>query len=174
MKRLAEFSLPIQGLTVGFYVYEFQIDAEFFSHFDASPVKIGDVQVQMNLDRLTDMLVFDFEISGIVRTECDRCLAEIDLPIESEEQLIVKFSEEWATKTDDDLTYIHPEASEFNVAEYIYEYIILAMPMMRVLEDCEEELPPPCDFEMLKRIQKSEETPMDNPFRDILGNFQEN
>ncbi len=173
MKRLVEFTLPIQGLKNGVHEYDFHIERTFFAEFEASPVSEGEVDVHMTLDRHSDMLVFDFELSGTVRTECDRCLAEIDLPIESETQLVVKFSEE-KEDLDDELVFIHPETSELNVAEYIYEYIVLAMPIIRSVEGCEEEENPPCDFGMLARISTAENQPRENPFLDALGGFKEN
>ena len=94
MKRLVEFTLPIKGLKNGVHEYEFHIERTFFSEFEASPITEGGVDVHMVLDRHSDMLVFEFEIEGTVRAECDRCLAEIDLPIESFPQLLVKFSED--------------------------------------------------------------------------------
>jgi uncharacterized metal-binding protein YceD (DUF177 family) len=174
MKRLAEFSLPIQGLKVGFHVFEFQIDEKFFAEFEDSSVQNGDINVTVNLDRHPEMLVFDFEISGTVRTECDRCLAEIDLPIESENRLIVKFSENPTPTDDDELVFIHPETGEYNLGNYIYESIVLAIPMIRVIEDCEEEEQPNCDFEMLKRLKSAENNDSDRPFKDILKGFKEN
>lgn len=173
MKRLVEFTLPIQGLKNGVHEYDFKIDSSFFAEFEASPIADGDLDVHMVLDRHSDMLIFEFDISGTVRTECDRCLAEIDLPVESSDQLIVKFSED-TDETDDELVFIHPETGEFNVAEYIYEYIVLAMPIIKVIEDCEEGPDAPCDFEMLDRINAAKNQPAPNPFLDALGDFKEN
>ncbi len=173
MKRLVEFTLPIKGLKIGVHEYDFHIGRSFFSEFEASPVADGDVDVHVTLDRRSDMLVFDFDIEGTVKTECDRCLAEIDLPIEGSEQLIFKFSEQ-ASEPDDDLVFIHPETSELNLSNYVYEFVVLSIPMVRTIEDCEDEPDAPCDFSMLERIAGARGEGVGNPFRDALGDFQEN
>ena len=64
MKRLVEFTLPIQGLKNGVHEYDFQIDRTFFAEFEGSPISVGEVDVHMVLDRNSDMLVFEFELSG--------------------------------------------------------------------------------------------------------------
>ena len=174
MKPLTEFTLPIIGLKMGLSEFDFSIGSSFFSQFEASPLKNGDVDVHLTLDKHSDMLVLDFEISGLVETVCDRCLAPIDLPIDDERQLIVKYSEEKVVDEDDEIVFLHPDLSDWNIAKYVYEFVILAIPMIQVIEDCETQTDPPCDFELLKRISPDDTEPTTNPFLDAFTGFQNN
>jgi uncharacterized metal-binding protein YceD (DUF177 family) len=173
MNPLKEFSIPIKGLKQEHYEFDFQLDKSFFACFDDSPVTDSDISVYLDLDKRTSMMELFFDIQGTVKTECDRCLASIDLPISCEDHLVVKYSEEPQEDTDE-IVFIHPDASEFNVAQYIYEYICLAVPFTKVY-DCENDETPPCDNEMLNKINGiSNQEPQAEEDTQSLGNLLKN
>ena len=87
------YSLPIQGLKNGIHRYKYTIDKKFLSHFEGSPAEEGEVDFEVQLDKRSDMMLFDFSISGYVGAVCDRCTANIHLPLYDERHLIVKFGE---------------------------------------------------------------------------------
>ena len=170
MQRLVEFSIPLSGIKNGRHEYKFQVGSEFFSHFKDSPVKNGDLEVLVELDKRIDMLVVDFEIDGRVSTECDRCLASIGLPISGNYQLLVKFDE--SEKSEDvDFITISPDTQSFDLAPFAYEFIVLSIPMIKVY-DCEDDDPRPCDDDMLDKLDEAEDlgddTPPENPIWDEL------
>lgn len=170
MNTLLPFSIPVKGLRPGVHQFEFQIDHRFFAAFEASPVSDGQVTVRLLFDKRPGLYVLEFDLEGTVKTECDRCLAMIDLPIADQQRLLVKFSEEEAEEAD--VIYISPEATELNVAQFIYEFIILAMPMVKVY-DCENDENARCNQEMLRFLegeQKDQDAP--NPIWDALKDFQ--
>ncbi len=150
MDGLVEYSIPVQGLGNGVHRFQFEVDEAFFRHFPVSPVEAGTVSVALDFDKRPDMYVLEFEFEGTVKAECDRCLAEIDLPVAGRERLLVKFSQE-AEPEEADVIYISPEAQRLNVAKYIYEYIVLAMPMIKVY-DCENDENRVCNEEMLEYL----------------------
>jgi uncharacterized protein len=151
--NLTAFSIPIKGLKQDFYSFDFQLDKSFFDAFENSMIPDGNIKVKMEMERKTSHLKLDFEFEGTIKTECDRCLVEIDLPIEGQHFMIVKFSEE-TQEDEDEIIYIHPEAHELRVAHYIYEYVNLAVPIRKTY-DCEAEETPPCDTSMLAYITSS-------------------
>lgn len=152
MNPLLPFTIPVRGLRTGITEYDFAIDETFFAAFEASPIERGDVDVHLNFDKSPRMWVLDFAVSGTVRTECDRCLAPIDLPIEDRQQLIVKLSEEPDPDEDADVVFVDPDTPRFNVAQYVYEFIVLAMPLIKTY-DCRSEPNPPCDEDLLARLE---------------------
>ena len=172
MNAFRQFSIPIKGLSIGLTEFNFQIDNQFFESFEDSPIKEGKFEVKVILDKRADMMIFTFDFNGSFKTDCDRCLANIDLPIVNEEDLIVKYSDE--AEEDAEVVYIVREAPDFNVAKYIYEYICLSMPVTNVY-DCEEEEENVCDLKMLDYLDKSEEEVEEddtqNPFLDALKDF---
>ena len=94
MDAFVAYALPIQGLKTGVHHFKFEVDSAFFAQFEDSPVQEGKVLFELELDRRPDMMLLDFTLEGFIKAECDRCTAQIDLPLEDERQLIVKFGEE--------------------------------------------------------------------------------
>ncbi len=100
-------------------------------------------------------------------------MANIQLPINDQQQLIVKYSLE--EKEEAEVIYLYHETSELNVARFIYEYICLAMPMIKVY-DCENEDPSICNEEVFKYLDQEpekEEKP-NNPIWDQLNELKDN
>jgi uncharacterized metal-binding protein YceD (DUF177 family) len=170
MDALEHFTIPVSGLHNGPHEYDFNIDRAFFQCFPESPIKDGQLAVHFIFDKRPDMYTMTFEIDGRVRTTCDRCLEEFDLPIADEQMLVVKFDEkEWE---DADIVYILKGTERLNVARYIYEFVNLAVPMTTTHDEAGED----CNPEMLKFLQESEgeDTPKSNPspIWDALRGFQ--
>lgn len=171
MKSLLPFSIPVKGLRPGVHEFDFQIDRRFFEAFESSPINDGQVSVRLLFEKRPGLYVLSFHLEGTVKTECDRCLALIDLPIGAEQRLLVKFSEENEAE-EADVVYINPEDSHLNVAQFIYEYIILAVPMIKAY-DCENDENPKCDWEMLKYLDgENQNQDASNPIWDALKDFQ--
>ena len=170
MDTLLHFQIPVRGIGDGTHDFSFEIDDAFFRAFDASPVAGGDLTATLTFDKRPGLFVLDFAFAGTVRTDCDRCLAPIDLPIEGEQRLYVKLShgQETPDEEDADIVVLPPDTDRVNVARYLYEYIILAIPLIKVY-DCREEQPYPCNEEMLAYLQagavkaKSESDETDTP-----------
>jgi len=155
MDALDHYTIPVSGLGDGLHEYDFNIGKEFFQHFEGSLVEDADVAVHFIFDKQPDHYIITFDLEGTVKTVCDRCLEEFDLPIEDEQSLLVKFDEtEWE---DADVIYILRGTPKLNVARYIYEFINLAVPMAKTHDDAGES----CDPEMLKYIEPEPEDEQD-------------
>lgn len=175
-KALTPYVLPIKGLSTGTHTYSFQVDETFFRAFEASPVEYANVEVALVLDKKPRILVLDFDLAGTVQTECDRCLTTIQLPISGQHQLIVKYGEATNDSEDEDVVYISPDLSSWSVAQFVYEYILLALPLIKVY-DCENDTPPPCDEQMLDKLEGAEDeqdNQPSNPFRDAFKDWNTN
>lgn len=155
MNAFAPYSIPIMGLKADLYHYRFSLDNDFFALFEASLVEEGKIDFEVHLDKRADMIVIDFEMQGTVRAECDRCTAMIDLPLQDVRQLIVKYGEAEGEE-EDEVVFIHRETSDFNLAQYLYEFTILALPI-RNIYDCQNGPTPPCNREVLAFLEKESE-----------------
>lgn len=167
MAAFGAYSLPIQGLKVGIHHFKYELDHAFFRHFEDSPVENGLMRVRLQLDKRSDMMLFDFVLEGHVDATCDRCTAAIQLPLEYERQLVVKYGEQEGD-TEDEVVFISREASEFNVAKYLYEFTVLALPITNTY-DCQSEPHPPCNFDVLKYLApESDENQASGSVWDVL------
>ncbi len=152
MKSLNHFSIPIQGLKDGMHQFDFQVDKAFFAHFENSQIADGNFNVKLYFDKRPDMYVMTFSYEGTVQTACDRCLADINLPLKGDNQLMVKFAE--TPSEEAEIIYVQRGLNELNVAKYVYEFIALAVPILKVY-DCENDESPPCNEDMLGYLDKN-------------------
>ena len=185
MEPLIEFSLPVRGMRAGVHHYDFQVNAAFFKHFEHSLVEHGgEFEVKVDIDKRVDLMTCSIQFEGSMATTCDRCLADIHLPVSGFGDMIFKFVEGAdgeEDENDESVVYISPYASKLNLAGYIHEFISLAVPISRVY-DCEFDDPRPCDTEMLAFLengghnsanrQDDDDDNDDNPFRDALKNLK--
>lgn len=176
MRSNKDFSIAFKGLKIGMHQFDFEITNQFFEDFEHSPVKAGKLNVELDFYKRLDHFQLDFDIEGTINTSCDRCTAMIDLPIYKSASYIVKFDD--VMDDDDQVVYIKVNAQLLNVAEMIYELVVLGMPMIKVY-DCEDDDPRPCNMNVLDVLnQKQTESDDDkkNPLWDQLSelNFNDN
>ncbi len=118
------------GLPVGIHEYEFEIDDKFFKNIENSEIERAHIRVDATLTKQNNLLGMHFHIHGTVAIECDRCLKGFDLPIETSEDLVIKYGD--PKESNDEILVIPEGDTEFDVAHYLYEYIALALPARRV------------------------------------------
>lgn len=173
MGVFSAFSLPIQGLKVGNHHFQYTLDAAFFQLFEASPVDESEIRVSVDLDKRFDMMVLDFELEGWFQTVCDRCSADIRMPMENTQTLFVKYGEASETE-EDEVVFIHREAPELNLARYLYEFVVLSLPISNTY-DCENDAPRPCNMDVLNLLNQTndddDDTPGDSPW-DALKDWK--
>jgi uncharacterized metal-binding protein YceD (DUF177 family) len=168
MKIMNAFIIPIKGMGVGLHQYDFNVDGTFFESREESPVSACLLDIQVAADRRESMILLQFKIEGEVFCGCDRCLADIKLPISGDYALIVKFDPEEIIN-EDEVLILHPDAPELDLSDVLYEFICLSVPMVKTY-DCENDENPPCDEKVISLLEKTEnETPI-NPLWDDLKN----
>ncbi|MCE3280761.1 MAG: hypothetical protein K0S44_2952 [Bacteroidetes bacterium] len=99
------------------------------------------------------MMSLEFKISGTVKVPCDLCTEEFDMPITGDYKLIVKVGGSDTANEDDDIIMIAANEHELDLAQYIYEYIVLSLPIKRVHPD-DEDGNSTCDPEMIEKVKK--------------------
>jgi uncharacterized protein len=151
LKSLRNYSIPFTGLKLGKHQFEYIITDAFFDEFEYSLVKKANLVCQVEMEKQETMLILDFNISGTIDANCDRCLAQYPQPVDIHEQQIAKFSEE-AIDEDDEIIVLTKNDHEVNLAGLIYEYINVALPFITVCND--EGNTPYCDKEMLENLNK--------------------
>jgi uncharacterized metal-binding protein YceD (DUF177 family) len=102
---------------------------------------------------------------------CDRCTDYFDLPIEGNEQLVVKFGSDMVEESDQ-IVVIPATDGEINVAHFIYEYISIFIPIKRVHPENKRGTTA-CNKEMIKRLEelKNKEKKETDPRWDALKNL---
>ena len=145
MRPKVDTIVQFSGLKTGRYEYSYVLDKTFFEGFENEELREGKVDFEVVLERRERMLMFIFTFRGILKTTCDRCLGEMEVPVEGEEHLCVKFSDT-ETSEDENVVYLPESAYQIDLAQWMYEYVAVRLPMQKVHPEGE------CDPEMLKFI----------------------
>ncbi|MEM1327051.1 MAG: DUF177 domain-containing protein [Bacteroidota bacterium] len=136
---MIEYIIPIASLKQGLYEYDFEVTDGFFQHFEDSLLQKGTLKVRLELEKRSGLIELQFDIQGSVITTCDRCLEEMAFPIDENQHMVVKYSDE--LEDDLEVSYIPFGTEMMDVSKFIYEYIHLAIPMAKTHEDIGEDCP---------------------------------
>ncbi|MBL0072733.1 MAG: DUF177 domain-containing protein [Bacteroidetes bacterium] len=162
MDRLNKYSIPFAGLAKGSHQYEFDIDDKFFESFENSVIKKARVHIDLDFNKSETVLTLTFRMVGSLHMNCDRCLEDFDMPVDTTVVMLVKFGEPGVGETDDIIVISHSD-SHLNIAQHIYDYLSLQVPM-RVVHPDDESGNPTCDPEFIAKLNEiKEESPEDGP-----------
>ncbi|WP_242083457.1 YceD family protein [Aestuariivivens sediminis] len=150
MKSLSEFTIPFVGLKNGTHLFEYKIDKAFFEHFEYEDFNDVNIKVNVILNKKTTLLELHFEVSGNVNINCDVTNEPYDQDINTSFDLVVKFGNEFDDEHIDILIIPHGEY-EINIQQYIYELIVLAVPIKRIHPGVKDGT---LDSDILKKLEE--------------------
>lgn len=138
-------TIQFSGLKSGKYKFEYVLDSSFFEGFENEELREGTVVFAVILEKSERHLMINFSFKGTILSTCDRCLGELEIPVEGEQTLCVKFSDTEFSE-DEDVVFLPEDAYQIDLAQWMYEYVVISLPMVKVHPEGE------CDAEMLKFI----------------------
>ena len=150
MKNLKQFVIQFESLKIGNHDFHFEIDQAFFEELGSEEISKGNFQVDLDFEKMSTMLVLNFKIKGSVLLSCDRCLEDFNYQLETTQRLYVKFGEE-SYEESDDVYILASNKAEIDLSQFIFEYILLAIPQRRVHDEKD------CDPEIVKLLNKNQE-----------------
>ena len=170
-----QYVIQFGGLSVGTHEFEMELGKKFFEELQHEELLGGKVEVSIEVVKQNNVLTLNFHLQGNVEIICDRCAKQVPLPIDISEKLVVKNGD--TSESTDEIAVLPPGESEIDVSHYLYEFIMLALPIKRV--PCEEDENVACDFEALEKLEKieTEEEKQDeelNPIWEKLKNIKVN
>jgi len=125
------------------------LDDKFFEKFENSEVKTGSINAKVLLTKQTTLMILNFTVKGTVELLCDRCLDQFNQKINNEGKLFVKFGLE-EEELSDEIIVVSFEDHQLNVAQFLYELVILGLPIKRVHPNKKGKNT--CDPEMIKKL----------------------
>ncbi|MFI8377763.1 YceD family protein [Leeuwenhoekiella sp. NPDC079379] len=131
MKHLKTYTIPFVGLKQGEHDFEYSIDDKFFEHFEYDDFNSIDIDLKVRLNKMSTLMEFYFDAQGSINVNCDITNEPYDQPIDAAYKLVVKFGQDYNDEVEDILILPYGEY-EVNIAHYIYELIVLAMPAKRI------------------------------------------
>jgi len=147
MDKLKNYDVSFSGLKNGKHNFRFEIDKTFFQLFDTEQEFTNpEILAEVQMDKHSTFLEFSIKTSGDVELVCDITNQNFRHPIENEVNVLVKFGEEY-DDSDEDVITIPMHDHSFNVAQLIYEDVVLSIPMKKISPDVSEE-----DLEILDQF----------------------
>ena len=134
---MEEYVVRLSGLEDGTHEFEFTLDDSFFAAFDYDEIKSGAVESLVSLIKKPGVLTLDIHLKGMVSLVCDRCLEEYQQPVEKQEQLYLKYGDH-AEELEDNVVMIPGETHEIGVAQYLFEFTVLSLPLKKVHPERED------------------------------------
>ena len=131
MKPLKAYDIQFVGLKLGKHIYDYEINQTFFEYFEFDEFNTTNVNLNIRLEKKTTLLELNFFGNGSVNINCDVSNEPYDQPINFNFNLVVKFGQEYNNENDSILIIPHG-SYEINIAQYIYELIVLSIPQKRI------------------------------------------
>lgn len=158
MKTKCKYTVAFTGLQNGVHSFIYNLDNDFFAKRAFSPINKGNIDVELEFDKKERFFVLNFRYTGFVHLLCDRCAQNVVLPINNAASLLVKISDEEVTDiADDEVMYIQPNDIEVDFSQFIYENIIVDIPLYKT---CEDDISgrKTCDENVLSILENEEQT----------------
>jgi len=131
MKDLKKFNIQFVGLKEGTHLFEYEIDNTFFEAFNFDEFQSSSIKITLDFVKKSTLFNLTFSANGAVEIPCDLTSELYHQNIQSVLPLVVKFGPEF-NDDNEEILILPREAFEFNVAQFIYELIVLSVPNKRV------------------------------------------
>ncbi|WP_339700479.1 DUF177 domain-containing protein [Algoriphagus aquimarinus] len=140
MKFWRTFDIEVIKFLEGIHEIDFEIGDSFFQQFeDNELVKKGNLIVRIKMKVGANLIEMNFHIVGKVTLTCDRSLESFEEPLDFHEKMIFKYGSE-EKEIDENMSMITRDTPNVNVAQLIYEFILLALPAKKIHPDYRNEM----------------------------------
>ncbi|MDR0798735.1 MAG: DUF177 domain-containing protein [Dysgonamonadaceae bacterium] len=147
MGKFDVYRVDLKGMHTDVLKQEYLLDNQYFANIGSEDLQRGKVHASATITRTADVFKFDFHIYGTVVIPCDRCLDDMDFPVDITPHLIVKFGKDYSEESDE--IVVIPEAEGMiNLAWFLYEFIALAIPIKHV------HAPGKCNRQMSSKLKQ--------------------
>lgn len=139
-----QYFIPLSEKQTGVLSYNFKLGDSFFEELEDAEIKKGDLVADIECEKVSSSFHLHFNIEGSVLIPCDRCLDDMEQPISTEGEFIVRFGE--GNDTNENVVYIPENEQGIDISWNIYEFIALNVPMRHIHPEGM------CNQEMAKRL----------------------
>ena len=140
--------LSISSLPFGKQDFNYHLDGRFFNEIETSEVRSGSVDVALQVDHTQEGIYeLDFVCKGVLTVECDRCLDDMDLPVDTSYHLTVKMGDTLDDSADA-VMVIPSSWRTLDLAPIMRDTVLLTIPMMHA------HAPGECNIEMLGHLEE--------------------
>jgi uncharacterized metal-binding protein YceD (DUF177 family) len=132
--------------------FEFLLDDSFFAFHEEADWQGGDILAEIEMIKKPDMVTLHFRLKGSVKVICDRCLEDYEQEVDTNETLYLKYGNE-PGEMEENIVIISPEQHQVDVTHYLFEFILLSLPVRKVHPD-KSSGAPGCDPNMIEKLER--------------------
>src|ERR1700712_23094 len=179
MGNRREFEIAFVGLKPGVHEFRYEVDNRFFANYSQADFTDCQASIILKLEKNTSFMMLKFEVGGSVNVICDRCGNTLAMYLWDEFNMVIKPVENPdemnESEEDPDIFYISRTESHLHVADWIYEFVSLSIPMQRMCDE-QEIGGPQCNKEILAMLKKMRSGTIENnrPLQKGLEKFKKN
>ena len=144
MFDIEPFKIDLRAVNQEVEHFEFTLTDEYFEAIKAPDIHKGNLSVELTLRKMAGSFMLSFHIVGTVVVQCDRCLDELNQPIETDERLVVRLGTEYSDE--DDQVTVPEDEGIIDTSWFIYEFIDLSIPIQHV------HAPGKCNHAMMRAL----------------------
>ncbi|MDD7319133.1 MAG: DUF177 domain-containing protein [Prevotella sp.] len=130
MNGLESLRIDLKSLQEGVNVFETDLDGAFFEALGGQEVSGGRLHVSLSIRKASGFFDLTSRISGFVSVACDLCLDEMEMPVDTENHIVVKYGSEEAAE--DDVVTVAEDEGILDMSWLVYEFVTLAIPIRHV------------------------------------------
>ncbi|MDR0794099.1 MAG: DUF177 domain-containing protein [Chitinophagaceae bacterium] len=150
------FDIAFVGLKPGIHTFEYSINDKFFEPYGKQDFSNCEAKIILTLEKNNSFMFLKFDIDGKVDSFCDRCGNRIPVQLWDEFNIVVKMIDNPDAmneqEDDPDVYYISHTESHLHIADWIYEFVNLSIPLQK---QCGEEGGTSlCNQEVLDKLQQ--------------------
>ena len=157
--------LKIKTLPFGTHAVECHLDESFFNTDEQIEVRRASVDATMTVTRKSENTYrLEIACNGTVTTACDRCLDDLDLPVEETYCLNVEQMGTELDDSNDELLIVPEDWRELDTAPLVRDTVLLAIPMTHCHEnedDCNADMLNALDSHRVEAIPDGDDRPQD-------------
>lgn len=146
MGKFDQYKIQLKDFGNTEQVFDYLLDNEYFAKINSPEVQQGTLNAIVKVVKKNTLYNLLISIKGKVLISCDRCLDDMEQPIESEDVIKVKLGDSYSEEGD--VVIIPENEGEINVAWFLYELIVLNIPLKHVHPTGE------CNKEMVGKLKK--------------------
>ncbi|MBU3714556.1 MAG: DUF177 domain-containing protein [Ferruginibacter sp.] len=180
MGKMRAYEIAFVGLKPGIHQFNYELDDKFFTEKGAKDFSNTKANVKLLLDKHQGFMLLTFEVGGTADVVCDRCGNPLKINLWDEFKVVVKLVEnpdEMNNQEEDpDVFYISRNESHLDVSDWLYEFVILSIPMQSMCSE-EEKGGSQCNKEVLNKLNEMKERHSEqqtNPLWKGLDKFKKN
>ena len=147
MGKFDSYKVDLKGMRQEIQTYEYLLDNQFFANIGGEDLQKGKIQVTLTVTKKISVFNCDFRLNGTAVIPCDRCLEDMDYPVDTTARLIVKFGKDYAEESDE-IVVIPESEGVINLAWFLYEFVALAIPIKHV------HVPGKCNKQMTAKLKR--------------------